>query len=31
MWPRVVTAAAYDELGNPQIGGIDDNIWGGWF
>ena len=25
MWPRVVTAAAYDELGNLQIGGIDDN------
>ena len=25
MWPRVVTAAAYDELGNLQIGGVDDN------
>ena len=25
MWPRVITAAAYDEVGNLQIGGIDDN------
>jgi hypothetical protein len=25
MWPRLITAAAYDEVGNLQIGGIDDN------
>ncbi len=25
MWPRVVRAALYDELGNLQIEGIDDN------
>ena len=25
MWPRVVTEVTYDELGNLQIGGIDDN------
>ena len=25
MWPRVIPAALYDELGNLQIEGIDDN------
>ena len=25
MWPRVIQAALYDELGNLQIEGIDDN------
>ena len=25
MWPRVIRAALYDELGNLQIEGIDDN------
>jgi hypothetical protein len=25
MWPRVVTEVNYDELGNLQIGGIDDS------
>ena len=25
MWPRVIQAAGYDELGNLQIEGIDDN------
>ena len=25
MWPRVITEVGYDELGNLQIGGIDDN------
>jgi hypothetical protein len=25
MWPRVVRAAAYDEEGNLQIAGVDDN------
>ena len=25
LWPRVITAAAYDESGTLQLGGIDDN------